>query len=1129
MSLPLLCIHTLDFFLNTHRVPPEIKFGRRRCLVTRFLYSPPMKIPFASVLLALLSVTLGLTQVQAQRLANLSTRTQIGSGGNIAVVGFVVGQGSNKNILIRAVGPTLGAAPFNVPGAISDPKIDVADASGRVIFTNDNWSSTTVGGATTFASVGAFNLATNSRDAAILATNLAPGSYTATVSGVGTAAGVGLVEVYDVTGTARLMNLSTRALVGTGSGIIISGLVIAPGSGRRQILVRAAGPALTGFGVAGALADPEIEIVNNASPNVRIAANDNWGSGTNVASLNAAFGQSGAFAFQSGSKDAALITDLAPGSYSIQVSGVGAATGATLVEVYDITPENLTIVGVVATNATTDTKGAAPGVYTFSRTGPPAAALTVYYQVNGSAAPGVDYTALTGTVTFPAGASTTSVSLTPRSDGASDTISRIATLSLAPGAGYTIGAATSVASVTIFYNPGTNYVAALRSPSSAPNSTAFGTATIQLSGDSTFAVVNLNFSSLSSPQTVAYLRLGIPGEVGTEVLRLANGQVAGQRWEFPTEGALTASGIVQAIKDGRIFLSIESTNYPAGELKGSFIQHNATLAFATPAAPPALPDAPFTAAESARFLTQATFGPTKSEIDALTGKRQSDLRAWIAAQMALPASLHRVATTEDFATFTATGENPQFDWRNRQSAWWKLALTAPDQLRQRVAFALSQILVVSEQNSTLYNNSLNLAHYYDHLVNGAFGNFRQLLENVTLSPLMGVYLTSLRNAKATFNARGDTLTSTDENYAREVMQLFTIGLNQLHPDGTLKLDPSGVPIPTYDQKTITEVAKVFTGWAFASDTTNVNNFRGAAANYLAPMVLFPTFHEDGPKTIFNGIQIPANQGGAKDLKDMLDALVNHANTGPFISRQLIQRLITSNPSPGYVYRVAQAFADDGTGTRGNLGAVVHAILTDYEARSGAVAATASFGKLKEPLLRATALLRSLEGASNLGRYANAPFHTAINTENTLGQAPLHAPTAFNFFEPNFVHPGALAASGLYAPEYQILNDTTAISLPNQLWNFIYANRSTTNTIEATVGIPLGRFLPLARTPAALVNEANLLLAAGSLPKAVTDRFVTALTAMPIGTGATFTTANDIERVRSALYLTISVPQGAIQK
>ena len=486
--------------------------------------------------------------------------------------------------------------------------------------------------------------------------------------------------------------------------------------------------------------------------------------------------------------------------------------------------------------------------------------------------------------------------------------------------------------------------------------------------------------------------------------------------------------------------------------------------------------------------------------------------------------------TEDFAAFTASGESPVLDWRNRQSAWWKLALSSPDQLRQRVAFALSQILVVSEQNSTLYNNSIGLANYYDILVNGAFGNFRQLLENVTLSPMMGVYLSSLRNAKATVDARtGATLTSPDENYAREVMQLFTIGLNQLQPDGTLKLDPSGLPIPTYDQKTITEVAKVFTGWAFASDTSNANNFRGAGANYLAPMVLFPTFHEDGAKTLFNGIQIPANQGGAKDLKDTLDALVNHANTGPFLSRQLIQRLVTSNPSPGYVYRVAQAFANDGTGTRGNLGAVVRAILTDYEARSPAVAATASFGKLKEPLLRATAVLRAFDGASNLGRYANAPFHVSINTESALAQAPLHAPTVFNFFEPNYVQPGALAASGLYAPEYQILNDTTAISQPNQLWNFIYANRSTTNTIETTVGIRLDRLLPLARTPQALVDQANLILAAGALPKAVTDRFVAALTAMPVGTGTAFTTANDIERVRSALYLTISVPQGAIQK
>ena len=1086
----------------------------------------PMKRFLRSVLFAVLGATLLASPAFAQRMANLSTRTPVGSGANVAVVGFVVGPGSAKNILVRAIGPTIAAAPFNVPGTISDPKIDIADATGRIVFSNDNWSTTTVGGTTTFASVGAFNLTTNSRDAAILATNLAPGAYTATVSGVGTASGVALVEVYDVSGAARLMNLSTRAQVGTGSGIIISGLVISPGDGRRQILVRAAGPALAGFGVPGALADPVISIVNNSAPTVQVASNDNWGTNSNVASLNAAFTQSGAFAFAPGSKDAALITDLAPGSYSIQVSGADNSTGLALVEVYDITPDQLATVAVVSTNPATDTKGAAPGTYSFTRTGPTAAPLTAYYQVSGTAAAGVDFAPLSGTITFPAGVSTVSLNLTARSSGSDAEISRTATVSLVPGAGYSV-AASNVASVTILYNPGTNYIASLRTSSTATASTAYGTATIQLSGDSTFAVVNLNFSGLSSPQTVAYLRLGTPNEVGTEVLRLPNGQVTGQRWTFPTEGALTAAQIVQAIKDGRIFLSIESSSYPSGELKGSFIQNNATLAFTAPPSP-ALLDTALTAAEAARFLTQTTFGPTKAEIDALTGKRLADLNTWITAQMALTASLHLDATRADFNVYTvASSDNPQFSTNNRQAAWWKLSVSAPDQLRQRVAFALSQILVVSDVPGTLFNNPIGMANYYDLLVNGAFGNFRQLLENVSLSPVMGFYLSSLRNAKATFDARtGAALTSADENYAREIMQLFTIGLNQLQPDGTLKLDPSGVPIPTYDQKTITEVAKVFTGWAFASDTTNVNNFRGSAANYLAPMVAFPTFHDDSPKTLFNGIQLGANQGPVKDLKDTLDALVNHPNTGPFISRQLIQRLVTSNPSPGYVYRVAQKFADDGTGTRGNLGAVVRAILTDYEARSAAVAASASFGKLKEPLLRATAILRAFNGNSNWGRYQ---MFVGQGAEGALGQTPMHAPTVFNFFEPNYVQPGVLAASGLYAPEYQILNDTTAISAPNQLWNFIYANRSTTNTFDTSIGIQLDSLLPLARTPAALVDQANLILAGGALPKAVTDRFTAAITALPIGIGATFNTANDIERVRSALYLTVSVPQGAIQK
>ena len=1057
-----------------------------------------------------------------QRLANLSTRTQVGTGANVAIVGFVVGPGASKNVLIRAVGP--GLAGFGVTGTLSDPRIDLFDGSGKIIVSNDNWSATTVGGATTFGSVGAFGLTTNSRDAALVA-NLAPGAYTAQVSGVGTATGIALVEVYDVTGTARLMNLSTRAQIGTGAGILISGLSIAPDTGRRQILVRAAGPALAAFGVTGAISDPTIAIINSA--NVQIASNDNWSS--NASALSAAFIRSGAFAFDANSKDAAIITDLAPGNYTIQVSGVAGATGAALVEVYDITPDNLATVTISASTPVTDTKGGAPGVYTFNRTGPTAAPLTAYYDVDGSATPGFDYTALPGSVTFPVGASSVTVNLAPRTDGASDTISRSATVTLATGAGYSIGGS-NAASVTIFYNPGTNYITSLRAPSTAPTSTAYGTATVQLSGDSKFAMVNVTFSNLSSPETVAYLRYGNPGEVGVEVLRLPNGQVNGTRWDFTASGALSAADLVQALKDGRIFLSVESATYPAGEIKGTFIQNSASLVFNPPDAAPALADVALTANDAARFLTQATFGPSRVDIDALTGKRQVDLANWITAQIALPPSLHLAATDTDFQTF-AVGDNPQYSQVNRQAAWWKIAVTSPDQLRQRVAFALSQILVVSDANATLANTPRGLASYYDILVSGAFGNFRTLLENVTLSPVMGIYLSALRNTKGTVDKNG-VVTSADENYAREVMQLFTVGLNLLQPDGTLKLDPTGLPMPTYNQATIAQTAKVFTGWAFqsadATSTNAANNFRNSASDYLHPMMLYPGQHDDTSKTVIGGVIIPANQGGAADLAQELDTLFNHPNTGPFISRQLIQRLVTSNPSPGYIYRVAQVFANNGSGVRGDLGAVVRAILTDYEARSSAVAATASFGKLKEPLLRATSLLRAFNGAANNGRFLI--FYNDSATTTTLAQYPLHAPTVFNFFEPNFTQPGSLAAAGLYAPEYQILTDTTAIAIPNQLWNFIYTTRAANPANDGLVGILFDSLIPYSHQPAALVDQVNTILAAGSMSKATTDRLTAVITAMPTSTVApSLANNNDAERVRSAIYLALSTQQGATQK
>jgi uncharacterized protein (DUF1800 family) len=1060
-----------------------------------------------------------------QRVSNLSTRTQVGTGSNVAVVGFVVGPGAPKSVLIRAVGP--GLAAFGVGGALGDPKIDLYDSStpARLVATNDNWATTTVGGAATFTTVGAFALGTGSRDAALTAT-LEPGSYTTQVSGVANATGIALVEVYDVTGPARLMNLSTRAQVGTGAGVLISGLVLAPGGGARKVLVRAAGPTLASFGVTGTLADPAIAVLD--SNGTQITSNDDWGT-QNTSALAAAFAQAGAFGFASGSKDAALLVDLQPGrSYTIQVSGVGETSGVSLVEVYDMTPENTATVSVSASVATTDAKGAPPGVFTLSRSGLTTSPLTVYYQLVGTAVPGVDFSNVPTSVTIPAGATSATVSIAALAGGEGAAINKDTTLSILPGPGYEVGGS-SAAAVTIFYNPGTLYVATLRTPPTVTASTAYGTATVQLSSDGRFAVVSLNYSGLSSPQTVAYLRYGNPGDVGTELLRLPNGQVNGISWIFEGSGTLSAADIVKGLKDGRIFLSIESARYPGGELRGSFIQTSGTLAFTAPPAAPALADAPMTAVDVARFLTQVTFGPTKAEIDALTGKRAADLNAWISAQIALPASLHLAAIDEDWRVYTATGENPQYSQQNRQAAWWKLALGAPDQLRQRVAFALSQILVVSDQNGVLFNNPRALANYYDIMTRGAFGNYRQVLEEVTLSPIMGVYLSHLRNAKATFDGNGNAITLADENYAREVMQLFTVGLNQLQPDGTLKLDPLGLPIPTYDNKTITEMARIFTGLAFYS-ANPVPNFRAEPTNYLQPMMMYPAFHDDGPKTIISGVTIPAGQGGVKDLKDALDALFNHPNTGPFISRQLIQRLVTSNPSPGYIYRVAQAFADNGRGVRGDLATVVRAILMDYEARSSAVAATASFGKLKEPLLRATAVLRAFNGGAHNGRVG------VFNPEGSLAQAALRAPTVFNFFEPNYVHPGDLAAAGLVAPEYQLLTDTTAISTPNQLWNFIYATRSampgtttTLNPAEGTVAVLIdSNILAMARTPQALVDYANLVLAAGALPKSVTDRFVAAISAMPNST-ATALGATDIERVRSAIYLTVSVPQGAVQK
>lgn len=1076
-------------------------------------------------------------RAQEPRLANLSTRATTSPGAGVLTAGFVIGPGANKQVLIRAIGPTLGA--FGVPGSLSDPILTVFDASGKVVATNDNWVASD---AATFASVGAFSLPANSKDAALV-TTLAPGLYSAQVAGANNTSGTTLVEVYELGSTgAKLTNLSSRLQVTSGSTPII-GIVVAPGSGTRKLLVRASGPALAAFGLSGTLDDPTLKVTS--STGTTLATNDNWGTPSDTRAADAtvlgnAFGSAGAFSFAASSKDAALLLDLAPGNYGIQVGSTTNASGLALVEVYDMTPANAPTVTITASKPTADESGNNPGEFTVTRTGATFLPLTVNYGVGGSAVNGFDYPPLLGTVTFPSGIDTVKIPLSPNPDVQTEGTDTVV-LTLATGTGYLIGDQKS-ATVTISDSPATLYIASVRPTTNAVGgSTASGTASILLSASGTLAAVNVTFSNLSSAEVTAHLTIGANEDY---VFNLPNGQVTGEQWRFIPTGNYSSADLLTALKNGNIAVRIDTAKFPAGEVKGTFIQGSGSKSFVAPAAPPTVALSNVTATDAARFLTQATFGPKKAEIDALTG---GNIDTWITTQMAKPATSHRTAIQYDRTTFGGSGSFTNWNAthpQNRQSAWMKTVLTADDQLRQRVAFALSQILVVSDVALGEDSQAEPLAAYYDILVNGAFGNFRTLLENVTLSPMMGLYLSSLRNSKA------DPVTgqTPDENYAREVMQLFTIGLVMLQPDGTLQLGTDGLPVATYNQTTITEMAKVFTGWAYPS--SSLTAFRTASTNYYSPMQLFPAYHDDTAKNLspVSATPIPASQGGTKDLQLALDALFTHQNTPPFISKLLIQRLVTSNPSPGYVYRVAKAFENNGSGVRGDLGAVVRAILTDYEARSPSVAGNAAYGKLKEPLLRLTALLRGFNASSSSGRYLG--YRVAVNgtpitsatpkpataaeittiaastrldyLHTAIAEAPLRSPTVFNYYHPDYVLPGPLAAAGLVAPEFEITDDNFAIGVPNFLRGFVVAALPKTTADPYTITLDTTYEQTLVSDPSALLDHLNRVLCAGTLPAAAKTRILTALSAVP-----STTTAED--KAKTAILLTLTTPASAIQR
>ena len=517
-----------------------------------------------------------------------------------------------------------------------------------------------------------------------------------------------------------------------------------------------------------------------------------------------------------------------------------------------------------------------------------------------------------------------------------------------------------------------------------------------------------------------------------------------------------------------------------------------------PSSPAPPPPVPLTQVEAFRLLDQATFGATEQEARTVI---DLGVEGWIDRQMRQPESLQL-----PYLRSLPVPENLPRLQRDRLDIWFRNAITGPDQLRQRVAFALSQIMVVSEFGG-LRQMPYGLADYYDILVRNAFGNFRELIEEVTLHPAMGVYLSMLGNQRPN-PARN---ISPDENYARELMQLFTIGLVELNTDGTVRTDAQGRPIPTYDQDIVEGFAHVFTGWKYAGGA-NFNRARRNETNQALPMQNYADYHATGSKLLLNGVRLPAGQTGRQDLEDALDNLFAHANVGPFIAVRLIQRLVTSNPSPAYVSRVAAAFNDNGSGVRGDLGAVVRTILLDPEARSGA--GSPSGGKLKEPLLRLTQLWRAYGAQSANGGYRYQPL-------NTFAQSPLQSPSVFNFFSPFYAPPGEIAEAAMTAPELQIATEYQNTLITNFFYQQAFSRNSRNPGLRGSdVFIDIEEEAALAGDVDALIDRVAEKLLAGQISPTLRTEIRGMLERRP--------ESNAAGRVAETIYFIASSPEFARQ-
>ncbi len=954
------------------------------------------------LLAAVLLAPLPAAAAGTANLINISTRLQVETGDSVGIAGFVVQGTGNKQVLIRALGPTLSG--FGVSGVLVNPSLELRDSAGQLVASNDDWDQTTNIQAW-HTSLG-LNLPLPTES--VISMSLAPGAYTGIVRGVNGTSGVALVEVYDCDGTAPCtpINISTRGIVRSGPGVMIGGFVV-QGTVPKKLLIRATGPSLAPFGVTNVLANPTMDIFN--STGAKIFSNDDWNtqSAQGVADVTAT-GKA-----PSDPRESALVLTLDPGPYTVVVSGVGGTQGNALVEVYDLAPTNPV---------------------------PAPSQGSTLYLANLRAAPGV----------------TTSGS---------------------------------------------------------------GTSAMSVNQAGTSAVISVAYSNLSGPVTNSHLEASADSPYAGLNLFDLNPRVVQSDgtwlWDFSsTNGSITTAEILALIRNGQVVIRIYTAANPGGELLSVYSSASGGQTFTAPAAPPGLPGGAPTAADASRFLSQATFGATSvtSATDPISVAyvQSKGFDAWMNEQIALPTTtlMSYADSVWDASIGNTQGATPA------HYGWWVRSATAPDQLRQRVAYAWSQILVVSSNSNGLNSNPVGIGAYYDVLLKDAFGNFRTLLEDITLSPAMGEFLDMAGNAKG----NASTGTNPNENFAREINQLFSIGLYQLHPDGSLELDGRGLPIATYTQTAITGFARVFTGWNYSPPVTSF-----PPINFRVPMIKNASKHEPGSKLLLNGMTIPAVGTATTgtmdvDLKTALDNIFYHPNVGPFIARQLIQRLVTSNPSPGYVYRVAQVFANNGNGVRGDLQAVIKAILKDYEARTTDLLAFQGTGKQIEPVLRTTKVMRAFRSTPfTVSGLVAGPFY---NFDTTFGQTPLRAATVFNFFAPDYAAPGAISSAGLVAPEFAITNETTLVSTSNFLRNLTFSGQGSGNN---KVNLDFSAYLTLAKNdPAGLLDQLNLLLMSGQMDAFMKAQILTALN--PIST-----TDGGLLRARTAVFLITASPQYATQR